>query len=281
MIILYLILVLYLIAAIATLTLYMVAGYDYVNFRANKPDSGDWRRQIRAGRCLLSVFLESVAMFFHGMTQPLRYIFDRLSPGQRPHCQTPILFVHGWSSGSHAFMLLSGYLKRKGYKNLYTMTYRPIMAGSERLARKVVDRIDEVLRETGAEKVNIIAHSVGGVLTRYAIKNLDAEDRINMLISIAGPHLGTRVAALMPYGRNTLELLYESDFMEALAAGGLTPGRVKYVSIYSAFDNFVIPQTSAELGEGARNHKLPYHGHLRLLYSRKVNRIILEELQAD
>lgn len=281
MIILYIILALYLLAAVATLTLYMVAWYDYVNFRADKPDSGDWRRQIRTGKILFCVFLESVAMFFHGITQPLRYIFDRIPPRKVPDSRPPILFVHGWSSGSHAFMFISRYLKQKGFKNIYTMTYRPVMANSERLARKVAERINEVLKETRAEKVNVIAHSMGGVLTRYAIKNLDAEEKINMLISIGGPHLGTRVAAFMPYGRNTLELFYESDFMETLAAGGLTPGDVEYVSIYSAFDNFIIPQESADLGEVAKNYRLSFHGHLRMLYSRKVNRIILEALMAS
>lgn len=281
MIILYFILILYLIAAVATLCLYMVAWYDYVNFRVNKPDSGDWRRLIRAFKMLSSVFLESLAMFFHGITQPLRYIFDRTSPRKAPDSRPPILFVHGWSSGSHAFMLIAGYLKRKGFKNLYRMTYRPILADSARLAQKVADRINEVLKETRAERINIIAHSMGGVLIRYAIKNLDLEDRVNMLISIGGPHRGTRVAALMPYGRNTLELLYKSDFMEDLAAGGLTPSDIKYVSIYSAFDNFVVPQESANLGEGANNYKLPFHGHLRMLYSYKVNRIILKELMAE
>ncbi|MFP4227094.1 MAG: esterase/lipase family protein, partial [Desulfobacterales bacterium] len=181
---------------------------------------------------------------------------------------------------SHAFMFISRYLKRKKFKNIYTMTYRPVMADLEWLSQKLADRINEVLKETGAAKVNIVAHSLGGVLARYAIKNLYMEDKVSRLISIGSPHRGSRVAALWPYGRNTLQLLYESDFIKALEEGGLTPGRVKYVSIYSAFDNFIIPQESANLGDSAINHKLSYHGHLRLLYSHKVNRLVREALEA-
>ena len=281
MLILYIILALYLIALLATLILYTVAWYDYVNFRVDKPDAGVWRREIRKGKMILCVFLESLAMFFHGITQPLRYVFDRVSPAKSTDARPPILFVHGWSSGSHAFMLISWYLKQKGFKNLYTMTHRPIMADLECLAQKVADRINQVLEETQAEKVNIIAHSMGGLLTRYAIKNLYMEDKVNMLIAIGGLHLGSRVAALMPYGKNTLQMLYASDFMQSLADGGLTPGKVKYVSIYSAFDNFVIPQESGNLGDGATNHKLPFYGHLRLLYSHRVNRLIRESLEKN
>jgi len=281
MFILYIILALYLIALLATLILYVVAWYDYVNFRVDKPDTGVWRREIHKGKMILCVFLESFAMFFHGITQPLRYVFDRISPANSRDIRPPILFVHGWSSGSHAFMLISRYLKQKSFKNLYTMSHRPIMADIELLAQKVADRINQVLEETQAEKVNIIAHSMGGLLTRYAIKNFYMEDKVNMLIALGGPHLGSRVAALMPYGKNTLQMLYESDFMTSLADGGLTPGKVKYVSIYSAFDNFVIPQESGNLGDGAINHKLSFHGHLRLLYSHKVNRLIREALEKN
>jgi len=279
MIILYIILILYLIALVSTVNLYFLAWYDYVNFRTSHPDSGEWRQSIHAGKMLFCVFLESLALFSHAITQPLRFLFDRMSPKNVSDSRPPILFVHGWSSGSHAFMLISRYLKRKKFKNLYTMTYRPVMADLAWLSQKVADRINEVLEETGAAKVNIIAHSLGGVLTRYAIKDLYMGDKVNLLISIGSPHLGSRVAALWPYGRNTLELLYKSDFINALADGGLTPGPVKYVSIYSAFDNFVVPQESANLGDGAVNHKLAFHGHLRLLYSHKVNRLVREALE--
>jgi len=281
MIILYIFLFLYLIALVSTLSLYIVAWYDYVNFRTSHPDSGEWRQSIHTGRMLLGVFLESLALFFHAITQPLRYLFDRISPKNVSDARPPILFVHGWGSGSHAFMLISRYLKRKKFRNLYTMTYRPVMADLERLSQKVADRINEVLEETGAARVNIVAHSLGGVLTRYAIRNLYMGDKINLLISIGSPHMGSRVAALWPYGRNTLQLMYESDFIKALADGGLTPGPVKYASIYSAFDNFIVPQASADLGDGAVNHKLAFHGHLRLLYSHRVNRLIRETLEAQ
>lgn len=280
MIIIYILLFLYLIALVSTVSLYMVAWYDYVNFRSPRPDSGQWRQSIRTGKMLFCVFLESLAIFFHTLTQPLRFLFDRMPPKKVSDSRPPILFVHGWSSGSHAFMLISRYLKRKKFNNIYTMTYRPVMADLEWLSQKVADRINEVLKETGAAGVNIIAHSQGGVLARYAIRNLYMEDKVNLLISIGSPHQGSRVGALWPYGRNTLQLLYKSNFMRALADGGLTPGGVKYVSIYSAFDNFVIPQESANLGDGAVNHKLSFHGHLRLLYSHRVNRLVREALEA-
>ena len=56
----------------------------------------------------------------------------------------------------------------------------------------LVRRIDEVLAETGAEKVNLIAHSKGGLDSRYVISSLGAGDRVASLTTLATPHHGSR-----------------------------------------------------------------------------------------
>jgi triacylglycerol lipase len=122
---------------------------------------------------------------------------------------------------------------------------------------------------------------MGGVLTRYAIKNAGAKGKVKKLITLGSPHMGSRVAAFVPMGKNTLQMAYKSRFLKELAKNGMTPGDTKYVSIYSDFDNFIIPQDSSNLGEKAKNIKVPFHGHLRLLYSSRVIRLIADELRED
>lgn len=53
-------------------------------------------------------------------------------------------------------------------------------------------RIDEALAETGAGKVHIIAHSKGGLDSRYAISTLGAGDRVASLTTLATPHHGSK-----------------------------------------------------------------------------------------
>ena len=278
MMILCILLLVYLGVVLTAISMYTIAGYDYVNFRC-KADDPAWRREIQAGAMLKAVFLESLAMFFHLLTRPLRLILDRRQPAYAPEGRGPILLVHGFASSSHAFVLLSRFLKRKGCKNIYAVSYRPVMADIPTLAQKVAQRIDEVLDHSGAGKLVIIAHSMGGPLTRYAIKNLGMKGKVSQVITLGGAHMGTRAAALMPVGKNTLQLVYRSDFLNALAEGGLTPGDIDYVSIYSAFDQYIIPQDAADLGPGASNRRLKWHGHVRLLYSRKVHRLIEQALK--
>jgi hypothetical protein len=66
-----------------------------------------------------------------------------------------------------------------------------------------------------------------------------------------------------------------------LASGGMTCGDTHYVSIYSDFDNFIIPQDSSRLGADATNINVPLHGHIFLLYSFHVIRLIIKELRRE
>lgn len=57
-------------------------------------------------------------------------------------------------------------------------------------ATELTERIKTIIRKTGAEKVNIIAHSKGGLDCRYAISELDAGKYIASLTTINTPHRG-------------------------------------------------------------------------------------------
>ena len=61
-------------------------------------------------------------------------------------------------------------------------------------AEQLAARIKEVLKETGAEKVNIIAHSKGGLDSRYMISRCGMEDYVASLTTINTPHRGCEFA---------------------------------------------------------------------------------------
>lgn len=59
-------------------------------------------------------------------------------------------------------------------------------------AKVIGERIDSILQETGAQKVNIIAHSKGGLDVRYAIATLGYAPKVASLTTIATPHHGAK-----------------------------------------------------------------------------------------
>lgn len=59
------------------------------------------------------------------------------------------------------------------------------------------NRIEEILKETGAEKVNVIAHSKGGLDVRYAISSLGVGDKVASLTTVGTPHNGSKTMDLL------------------------------------------------------------------------------------
>lgn len=57
-------------------------------------------------------------------------------------------------------------------------------------AAELAKRIKKIIEETGCEKINIIAHSKGGLDTRYALSRLDCGKYVATFTSINSPHRG-------------------------------------------------------------------------------------------
>ncbi|MFV0538487.1 MAG: esterase/lipase family protein [Dysgonomonas sp.] len=65
--------------------------------------------------------------------------------------------------------------------------------GVESNALSLKSRIDSILEECGAEKVNLIAHSKGGIDSRFLISTLGYAPKIASLTTISTPHLGSEI----------------------------------------------------------------------------------------
>lgn len=218
-----------------------------------------------------AITLEALAFAVLVLTYPLRLVHDLTPYRAQVRGQTPILLVHGWGANSACFLAVQLWLKWRGYPNVYAVSYTPPIIDARKLAAQLARHIDNARAATGADKVHIVAHSMGGLLTRYAIKNLDCADKIDKVITLGSPHLGSRLADRLPGAGNVPQMRYHSAFLRELADGGLTPGdHVSYYSIYSEFDNFVLPNHSSVLDGDARNIHVPWHGHVALLYSPTV-----------
>lgn len=64
-------------------------------------------------------------------------------------------------------------------------------------AEELKQRVFEILEETGCEKINIIAHSKGGLDSRYMISMLDMGDKVASLTTINTPHRGCRYVSFL------------------------------------------------------------------------------------
>ena len=113
-------------------------------------------------------------------------------------CSTkyPILLVHGVFFRDFRFFNYWGRipaaLKRNGAEIYYGN--QQSAASVEDSAKELAKRIESIVRETGCEKVNVIAHSKGGLDSRYAVSRLGADKYVASLTTVNTPHRGCQFA---------------------------------------------------------------------------------------
>lgn len=109
-------------------------------------------------------------------------------------CSTryPILMVHGIFFRDWQYFNYWGRVPRELVRNGATVFYgkqqsaNPVAVS----AGEIAEQIRSIIAETGAEKVNIIAHSKGGLDSRYAISKLGMDKYVATLTTINTPHMG-------------------------------------------------------------------------------------------
>lgn len=82
-----------------------------------------------------------------------------------------------------------------GLGELGTQIHHPRVPATAAIAVRAA-RLAEVVRSLPGERINVIAHSMGGLDARYAISRLGLEGRVASLVTVGTPHQGTPIADL-------------------------------------------------------------------------------------
>ena len=112
-------------------------------------------------------------------------------------CKYPVVLVHGLAMKQLRIMNAFGKIGNKLEEDGNKVFVAPIDAFGtvENNAQQLKDYVEHVLSETGAEKVNVIAHSKGGLDTKYMITELGMEKKVASLTTLCTPHKGSAVAS--------------------------------------------------------------------------------------
>lgn len=202
-------------------------------------------------------------------------------PDPRRPC--PVVLVHGtlgdrqyvWREAAPALKAAGHRVFRLNYGELPTLP-RLYGLGDIRLsARELAAFVDRVLADTGADKVDLVGHSQGGMIPHYYLKFLGGADKVRRVVGIAPSSHGVTVEGLTALVRQAIgvrdiveeellfrvspafvQLLHDSEFVRELTSTGDTVPGVRYTVIWSTRDEVVQPPTSQRLTPSEPGHEV-------------------------
>ncbi len=112
-------------------------------------------------------------------------------------CRYPIILVHGIILKQMRMLNAFGQIGEELKKDGHAVYVADIdgFGSIESNAEQLKQYVNAVLEKENAEKVNIIAHSKGGLDTKYMITHLDMEDKVASLTTLCTPHNGSIIAS--------------------------------------------------------------------------------------
>ncbi|NEC63105.1 alpha/beta fold hydrolase [Streptomyces sp. SID9727] len=185
-----------------------------------------------------------------------------LAPADRP----PVVFLHGFIDNRSVFVLLRRSLARHGWTRLESLNYSPLTSDI-RTAAELLDRhIEEICARTGHHRVDVVGHSLGGLIARYYVQRLAGDRRVRTLVTLGTPHAGTAVAPLAGALPIVRQMRRGSAPVEELRLPA--PGcRTRFVSFWSELDRVIVPAEAACVDHpdlDAVNVRVTGIGHLAL-----------------
>lgn len=181
----------------------------------------------------------------------------------------PVLLVHGYMQNSSSLYVLKRRLEKDGWKNVETIDLHPIFGCIRDYAKQVAEKVESILQKTGEKYIDIVAHSMGGLVVDYYIKYLGGDKRVINCVTLGTPHNGTYLGAL-GLGKNAKQMKPGSRFINDLKRYRDKNFKVNFTAIWASGDIMVFPAGGAIPDGRTTNLRFDYVGHYGLIFSKKV-----------
>jgi triacylglycerol lipase len=225
-----------------------------------------------AARAVALLALVSVAACSDSPFDPLAPTDPSFARGGKPKpppppppalAHDPILFIHGWNATSSTWTTMVNRFKADGWTSaeLANFSYN-FRQSNATTATLIQQKVDSIIRVTGATKVDIITHSMGTLSARYYIRNLGGDGKVDALVSLGGANHGTTTASLC-FDTSCFEMRPNSSFLTNLNSTDETWGTPRYATWWSPCDEVINPHSSVLLA-GATNTQTACMNHSSL-----------------
>ncbi|MET7696121.1 alpha/beta fold hydrolase [Streptomyces sp. NPDC005485] len=224
---------------------------------------------------LKATALEIAILAGHLLLYPSGIVQERRSAPTLPspdatqlptEAKPPVLLLHGFIDNRSVFVLLRRSLAQHGRHRIESLNYSPLTCDIRTAAELLGRHIEEICERTGHDRVDVVGHSLGGLIARYYVQRLGGDLRVRTLVTLGTPHSGTSVVPLMNAHPIVRQMRPGSDLLEELQSPA--PGcRTHFVSFWSDLDHLMDPLETACIDHPdllVQNVRVSGIGHLAL-----------------
>ena len=175
----------------------------------------------------------------------------------------PVLLVHGYAATESVWTPLRRALAEARFGHIVSLAYNSFATDPVAVSAELTHQALQALAATGAPRVHLVGHSLGGLIIRSALAtNAALSSKTTSAVTIASPHRGASLAriALGPCA----PIMHRGPRSAQPQADA--PHPVRWLAYYSDGDR-VVPPASARLDDprfGAANLLVPGCGHLTI-----------------
>lgn len=178
-----------------------------------------------------------------------------------------VILVHGLFHNPGAWALFRRRLHARGCATA-CFAYASWGSDWESAVENLKRYLKDMSRSRPGEDMHLVGHSMGGLLLRCALADLD-EPRIRTLVTIGTPFEGSKLSpfALSSLGRY---LRYRGETVSRIATLP-TPDQVRCLALRSPADNMVLPNSALRCGlPGWEEKETRPVSHVSMLHSLEV-----------
>lgn len=226
-------------------------------------------------RWLRSLLFEYAAMVRASLWQlPWASAAQVAMPAAGAALRTPVLLVHGYLCNHRVWDAMARQLHSAGHP-IMQIDLEPVFAPIDSYAPQVEHAVSELCHQTGAAKVALIGHSMGGLAIRAWMRAYGSA-RVARVITLGTPHAGTQIArrTRTPNGQ---QMVWGSAWLQELANGETAATRSLMRIALTPQDHIVFPQREQVL-PGVAVTVFDGLGHLELCRNRAVIAWVLQQL---
>ncbi|SBT94353.1 alpha/beta hydrolase fold [Streptomyces sp. DI166] len=224
---------------------------------------------LKATALEIAILAGHLLLYPSGVTQERRRALPK-DAAATPHLPTegrpPVVLLHGFIDNRSVFVLLRRSLAQHGRHRIESLNYSPLTCDIRTAAELLGRHVEEICERTGSERVDVVGHSLGGLIARYYVQCLGGDARVRTLVTLGTPHSGTSVVPLANAHPIVRQMRPGSAVLEELAAPA--PGcRTRFVSFWSDLDHLMDPLETACIDHPdllAQNVRVSGVGHLAL-----------------